>query len=137
MLADIISAGLLALNDYIATHVLTCLVPAFFLAGAMVTFIRREAVLSLLGEKVNKLRSFSLASGSSFLIAACSCTVIPVASAWTGVRSTKPTCSRPRMTSEGRSSSVNFIKYAAIGVMPGKKSTFFPRPASRVPRSCF
>lgn len=80
MLADIISAGLLALNDYIATHVLTCLVPAFFLAGAMVTFIRREAVLSLLGEKVNKLRSFSLASGSSFLIAACSCTVIPVAS---------------------------------------------------------
>jgi len=80
MLADIISAGLLALKGYIATHVLTCLVPAFFLAGAMVTFIRREAVLALLGEKVSKLRSFSLASGSSFLIAACSCTVIPVAS---------------------------------------------------------
>ena len=51
MLADIISAGLLALKGYIATHVLTCLVPAFFLAGAMVTFIRREAVLALLGEK--------------------------------------------------------------------------------------
>ena len=50
MLADIISAGLLALKGYIATHVLTCLVPAFFLAGAMVTFIRREAVLALLGE---------------------------------------------------------------------------------------
>ena len=80
MLADIISAGLLALKGYIATHVLTCLVPAFFLAGAMVTFIRREAVLALLGEKVSKLRSFTLASGSSFLIAACSCTVIPVAS---------------------------------------------------------
>ena len=80
MLADIISAGLLALKGYVATHVLTCLVPAFFLAGAMVTFIRREAVLALLGEKVSKLRSFSLASGSSFLIAACSCTVIPVAS---------------------------------------------------------
>jgi uncharacterized membrane protein YraQ (UPF0718 family) len=80
MLADIISAGLLALKGYIATHVLTCLVPAFFLAGAMVTFIRREAILALLGEKVSKLRSFSLASGSSFLIAACSCTVIPVAS---------------------------------------------------------
>ena len=80
MLADIINAGLLALQDYVATHVLTCLVPAFFLAGAMVTFIRREAVLALLGEQVNKLRSFSLASGSSFLIAACSCTVIPVAS---------------------------------------------------------
>ncbi len=80
MVLDIITAGLLALNDYIATHVLTCLVPAFFLAGAMVTFIRREAILSLLGEQVSKVRSFSLASGSSFLIAACSCTVIPVAS---------------------------------------------------------
>jgi hypothetical protein len=80
MLINILSAGLSALQDYVATHVLTCLVPAFFLAGAMVTFIRREAVLALLGEKVNKLRSFSLASGSSFLIAACSCTVIPVAS---------------------------------------------------------
>lgn len=41
---------------------------------------RREAVLAFLGEQVNKLRSFSVASGSSFLIAACSCTVIPVAS---------------------------------------------------------
>lgn len=80
MLIDIISAGLLALKDYVATYVLTCLVPAFFLAGAMVTFIRREAVLALLGEQVSKLRSFSLASSSSFLIAACSCTVIPVAS---------------------------------------------------------
>lgn len=80
MLVDIIEAGIMALNSYIATHVLTCLVPAFFLAGAMVTFIRRESVVAFLGEKVSKLRSFSLASGSSFLIAACSCTVIPVAS---------------------------------------------------------
>lgn len=80
MFIDIVKAGMMALQDYVATHVLTCLVPAFFLAGAMVTFIRREAVLAFLGEQVNKLRSFSVASGSSFLIAACSCTVIPVAS---------------------------------------------------------
>ena len=80
MILDIVKAGLLALQGYVATHVLTCLVPAFFLAGAMVTFIRREAVLAFLGEQVSKLRSFSVASGSSFLIAACSCTVIPVAS---------------------------------------------------------
>ncbi len=72
-------AGLIAVRDYVATHVLTCLVPAFLLAGAMVAFIRREAVLEFLGEKASKLRSFSLASVSSFLLAACSCTVIPVA----------------------------------------------------------
>ncbi|MBU0622349.1 MAG: permease [Gammaproteobacteria bacterium] len=80
MLIELLSAGLAALNDYIATHVLTCLVPAFLLAGAMVTFIRREAILALLGERVSKFKSFPLAAGSSFLVAACSCTVIPVAS---------------------------------------------------------
>lgn len=73
-------AGLLALKGYIATHVLTCLVPAFLLAGGIVTFIRREAIITYLGESANKIKSFSLASVSSFLIAACSCTVIPVAS---------------------------------------------------------
>jgi len=79
MLKDMALAGLLALKDYIATHVLTCLVPAFLLAGAMVTFISREAILDYLGEQASKARSFSLAAVSSFLVAACSCTVIPVA----------------------------------------------------------
>lgn len=77
---NLLQAGFTALQDYIATHVLTCLLPAFFLAGAMVTFIRRETVLGLLGEQTNKLKSFSLAGMASFLVAACSCTVIPVAS---------------------------------------------------------
>ncbi len=77
---EILIAGLLALRDYIATHVLTCLVPAFLLAGAMVTFINRQTILYYLGEKANKIKSFSLASVSSFFLAACSCTVIPVAS---------------------------------------------------------
>ncbi len=80
LMHDIVLAGWQALVDYVATHVLTCLVPAFLLAGAMVSFIRREAVLRYLGRTAAKLRSYSLASGSSFLIAACSCTVIPVAS---------------------------------------------------------
>lgn len=80
MIEKLIIAGLLALKGYIATHVLTCLVPAFLLAGAIVTFVRREAVILYLGERANKIKSFSIASVSSFLIAACSCTVIPVAS---------------------------------------------------------
>ncbi|MBM4272230.1 MAG: permease [Deltaproteobacteria bacterium] len=71
-------AGLLALQDYVATHILTCLIPAFLLAGAMVAFINQEAILNYLGEKANKLKSFSLASVASFFVAACSCTVIPV-----------------------------------------------------------
>lgn len=80
MITELFFAGLIAVKDYIATHVLTCLVPAFLLAGAMVTFIDRDLVLDYLGEKASKIKSFSLAGGASFLIAACSCTVIPVAS---------------------------------------------------------
>ena len=73
-------AGLVALRDYIALHVLTCLVPAFLLAGAMVTFISRETILRYLGTQARKTTAFPLAAGSSFFVAACSCTVIPVAS---------------------------------------------------------
>jgi hypothetical protein len=76
---DLLLAGLLAVKGYVATHVLTCLVPAFLLAGAMVTFVDRELVLRYLGRKADRIRSYSLASGAGFLIAACSCTVIPVA----------------------------------------------------------
>lgn len=80
MIEDLLIAGLFALKDYIATHVLTCLIPAFLLAGAMVTFINREAVLNYLGERTSKIKSFFLAGISSFFLAACSCTVIPVSS---------------------------------------------------------
>lgn len=80
MIWELTHAGLLAVKDYVALHVLTCLVPAFLLAGALVTFVNREAILDHLGEKANKAKSFSLASVASFFVAACSCTVIPVAS---------------------------------------------------------
>ncbi|MGC8976189.1 MAG: permease [Candidatus Ratteibacteria bacterium] len=80
MLKGIIFGGFLALKDYIATHVLTCLIPAFLLAGGMVSFINKETIINYLGEKVSKIKSFSIAGISSFFIAACSCTVIPVAS---------------------------------------------------------
>jgi len=80
MFLDLIFAGLSALKEYIALHVLTCLIPAFLLAGAMVSFISKEVIIKYLGYSANKLKSFSLASFASFFIAACSCTVIPVAS---------------------------------------------------------
>jgi uncharacterized membrane protein YraQ (UPF0718 family) len=77
---ELVYAGLGALQDYIALHVITCLVPAFLLAGAMVTFISKETIIYYLGSAANKLKSFTLASGGSFFVAACSCTVIPVSS---------------------------------------------------------
>jgi len=80
MIEQLFMGGLLAIKDYVATHVLTCLIPAFLLAGAMVAFINQEAILDHLGERANKAKSFSLASIASFFVAACSCTVIPVSS---------------------------------------------------------
>lgn len=80
MIIEVLKGGLLALQDYIALHVLTCLIPAFLLGGAMVSFISKEAVIRYLGAAANRLYSFFLASVSSFFIAVCSCTVIPVAS---------------------------------------------------------
>jgi len=75
---ELLYAGLEALKEYIALHVVTCLIPAFLLAGAMVTFISKETIIHYLGAAAHKLKSFALASGGSFFVAACSCTVIPV-----------------------------------------------------------
>ena len=80
MLIDILIAGLNALREYIALHVLTCLIPAFLLAGAIVTFVSRETIIGYLGVAARRLSSFGIAAGGSFFIAACSCTVIPVSS---------------------------------------------------------
>lgn len=75
---SLVKGGLLALEDYVAYHILTCLVPSFLLAGGMVAFIPKETVLRYLGIAVSKIRSFIIAAFASFFVAACSCTVIPV-----------------------------------------------------------
>ncbi len=80
MFVELLLAGLVALKDYIALHVVTCLIPAFLLAGAIVSFVSRETIIGYLGSAANKVSSFGIAAGGSFFVAACSCTVIPVAS---------------------------------------------------------
>jgi len=80
MFITLLLAGLIALKDYIALHVLTCLIPAFLLAGAIVSFVSRETIIGYLGSAANRVSSFGIAAGGSFFVAACSCTVIPVAS---------------------------------------------------------
>ena len=80
MAEQLLLAGLIALKGYIALHVLTCLVPAFLLAGAIVSFVSRETIIGYLGSAASKLKSFAIAAGGSFFVSVCSCTVIPVAS---------------------------------------------------------
>jgi len=80
ILIGLLHGGLNALQEYIALHVLTCLLPAFLLAGGIVTFVSRETIIGYLGAAARKLSSFGIAAGGSFFVAACSCTVIPVSS---------------------------------------------------------
>ena len=66
------------LQDYARQHVLTCLIPAFFIAGAISVFVSQAAVLKYFGAKANKILSYSVASVSGSVLAVCSCTVLPL-----------------------------------------------------------
>ncbi|MCR4441998.1 MAG: permease [Peptococcaceae bacterium] len=66
------------LNEYAREHVLFCLVPAFFIAGAIAIFVSQNAVLKYFGSGAKKWLSYSVASVSGAVLAVCSCTVLPL-----------------------------------------------------------
>lgn len=66
------------LRWYAREHVLLCLVPAFFIAGAIGVFLRKEAVLHYLGPNAPKPLAYAVASVSGSVLAVCSCTVLPL-----------------------------------------------------------
>ena len=78
ILTDILQGGWNALLEYLSAHVLTCLVPAFFIAGAIAVFVSQGAVLRYFGPKARKVLSYSVASVSGTILAVCSCTVLPL-----------------------------------------------------------
>jgi uncharacterized membrane protein YraQ (UPF0718 family) len=63
---------------YAREHVLLCLIPAFFIAGAIGVFISQAAVMKYLGAKANKVLAYGVASVSGTVLAVCSCTVLPL-----------------------------------------------------------
>jgi uncharacterized membrane protein YraQ (UPF0718 family) len=65
-------------QEYARQHVILCLIPAFFIAGAISVFIKKESVIKLLGPKANKFLAYSIASVSGTILAVCSCTVLPL-----------------------------------------------------------
>jgi uncharacterized membrane protein YraQ (UPF0718 family) len=66
------------LQEYAREHVLTCLVPAFFIAGAIAVFVSQASVLKYFGSTAQKILSYSVASVSGTVLAVCSCTVLPL-----------------------------------------------------------
>lgn len=64
--------------DYAREHVLLCLIPAFFIAGAISVFVSQQSVMKYLGAKAKKSIAYSVASVSGTVLAVCSCTVLPL-----------------------------------------------------------
>jgi len=66
------------LQWYARNHTLACVVPAMFIAGAIASFLSKEAVLRHLGPKAKKVEAYSVASVSGTVLAVCSCSVLPM-----------------------------------------------------------
>lgn len=66
------------LKWYAREHVVLCLLPAFFIAGAITVFVSQDAVLKYLGAGASKVVSYGVASVSGTILAVCSCTVLPL-----------------------------------------------------------
>ena len=77
-ITGILLIGLYALEEYLSVHVITCLVPAFFIAGAISVFLTKETVLKYLGPQTKKIVSYGVASVSGSVLAVCSCTILPL-----------------------------------------------------------
>jgi len=77
-LIKIIGGGLYALYDYLTAHVLTCLVPAFFIAGAMAALLPKEKITRYLGKDAPKYIAYPLSVVAGLLLAVCSCTILPL-----------------------------------------------------------
>lgn len=66
------------LHDYAREHIILCLVPAFFIAGAIGLFISQATVMKYLGSRAHKVLAYGVASVSGTILAVCSCTVLPL-----------------------------------------------------------
>jgi len=71
-------SGINLLGEYAKKHVLTCLIPALFIAGAISVFIKKEKIMKYLGHEAKKYVSYVIASVSGAILAVCSCTILPL-----------------------------------------------------------
>ncbi len=74
----LLHGGLGSLASYLAAHVLLCLMPAFFIAGAMAALIPKASITRWLGRNTSAFVSYPAAAAAGSLIAVCSCTIVPL-----------------------------------------------------------
>jgi uncharacterized membrane protein YraQ (UPF0718 family) len=75
---EVLWGGLNGLREYLSLHVITCLIPAMFIAGAISAFASQAAILKYFGPQAKKPVSYSIGAISGTILAVCSCTVLPL-----------------------------------------------------------
>jgi uncharacterized membrane protein YraQ (UPF0718 family) len=78
LLPQMLQGGLAGLGSYLAAHVLLCLVPAFFIAGALTALVPKEAVTRYLGWNAPRYVAYPAAALAGSTLAVCSCTIVPL-----------------------------------------------------------
>jgi len=78
LITELFYSGLGNLASYLAAHVLLCLLPAFYIAGAMTALIPKETVTRFLGRTTPRFISYPAAAAAGSLLAVCSCTIVPL-----------------------------------------------------------
>jgi uncharacterized membrane protein YraQ (UPF0718 family) len=78
MFQGALESAIATLLDYLSLHVLLCLVPAFFIAGAMAYFIPKDLITRYMGKDADPKIAYPMATAGGFLLAVCSCTVLPL-----------------------------------------------------------
>lgn len=75
---QLLNGGAGNLAAYLAAHVLLCLLPAFFIAGAMAALIPKASITRWLGRTTPRHVSYPAAAVAGSLLAVCSCTIVPL-----------------------------------------------------------
>jgi uncharacterized membrane protein YraQ (UPF0718 family) len=75
---EMLQSGASSLASYLAAHVLLCLVPAFFIAGAMTALVPKSVITRYLGPAAPKRLAYPMAAVGGFVLAVCSCTILPL-----------------------------------------------------------
>ncbi|HEY69366.1 MAG TPA: permease, partial [Anaerolineae bacterium] len=78
MVGTMLWSGWMSLLDYLAAHVLLCLLPAFVIAGYMSAMIPKETITQYLGPRAKKWISYPASALGGFILAVCSCTILPL-----------------------------------------------------------
>jgi uncharacterized membrane protein YraQ (UPF0718 family) len=78
LVTNLLQTGTGSLAAYLAAHVLLCLLPAFFIAGALSALIPKEAITKFLGRSTSKWISYPASAFGGFVLAVCSCTIMPL-----------------------------------------------------------